>query len=113
MTTEDEAREHNLQPCPDCGHPLFQHPRSHYWPDGSTCLACRSNPGALVGARGTLNPCCLTSGEVVQAIAAGSPTCLNHDDPVLCKWDRELGVLVPEAGCELHDIALHPNGATP
>lgn len=98
------------QVCPDCGHAGYQHGESHYWPDGRCCTKCSSNPGGLVGNPGNPNPCCLTSGEVRQAIAAGSPACPNHDDPVLCKWDRDLGRIVPEAGCPLHDLALRPQG---
>lgn len=96
--------------CPDCGHALFHHSLDHYWPDGRTCVKCSSNPGGLVGNRGVVKPCCLTSAEVRRVVAAGSPECPNHDDPVLCAWDRERLVLVPEAGCPLHDYALHPRG---
>lgn len=96
------------QPCPICGHALSRHPLDHYWPDGRTCTACSSNPGGLVGRVANPSPCCLTSGEVRQVVDAGSPECPNADDPVLCKWDRDLGRIVPEAGCPLHDLALHP-----
>src|SRR5690348_1662820 len=107
MKTDAEIMAELAHPCPDCGHTLSAHPLDHYWPDGRTCTACSSNPGGLVGRPRLPNPCCLTSAEVRAAIAAGSPACPNHDDPVLCKWDTDLGRVVPEAGCPLHDYALN------
>lgn len=104
---DSPAEREMYLPCPDCGHFFYEHPREHFHADGSTCTRCRSNPGGLVGNPGKEHPCCLTSDEVRLAIAAGSPTCPNHDDPVLCKWDQAIGALVAEAGCPLHDLALH------
>jgi hypothetical protein len=100
----------NLELCPDCGHDILYHPNNHPWPDGHTCNKCRGNPNALVGNVVARPLCYLTADEVARAVAAGSPECPNHDDPVLCKWDTERGRIIPEAGCPLHDLALHPRG---
>lgn len=95
--------------CPDCGHVLHQHV-AHNWPlDGQTCGECRREPQNRPA---RVHPCCLTSSQVIQAIEAGSPQCPNHEDPWLCKWIADLGRIVPEAGCPLHDLALNPKETT-
>jgi len=85
----------------------YEHQGSARFENGRTCTRC-SGHGSF-WAKAPASPCCLTFGEVHRAIAAGSPACPNHDHPVLCKWDRDLGRIVPEAGCPLHDLALNPN----
>ena len=32
--------------------------------------------------------------------------CDNADDPVLCKYDPDLGYVVAEAGCPVHDVEV-------
>lgn len=94
--------------CPQCGHPAYEHVDFVSWHNHSTCKKCLNEPGAFDP---RYDLCFLTITQVRQAVALGSPECLNADDPVLCKYDPELGRIVPEAGCPLHDIALNGSAA--